>query len=81
MLNFPLICQPCRNALFRLLSGSGCVKAADPPLADASVGARETLVRVMKLRDFMIGYVGYRRGGGPSYLKDVFIDLNCGPPL
>ncbi|CAJ1390687.1 unnamed protein product [Effrenium voratum] len=31
MLNFPLICQPCRNALFRLLNGAGCLKAAEPP--------------------------------------------------
>ena len=30
MLNFPLICQPCRNALFRLLTGAGCVKAWAP---------------------------------------------------
>ena len=30
MLNFPLICQPCRNALFRLLTGAGCVKACAP---------------------------------------------------
>ncbi|CAE7540140.1 SLC38A10 [Symbiodinium natans] len=41
MLNFPLICQPCRNALFRLLSGSGCVKAAEPPLPEGSDGPRE----------------------------------------
>ncbi|CAE7245014.1 SLC38A10, partial [Symbiodinium necroappetens] len=41
MLNFPLICQPCRNALFRLLNGSGCVKAAEAPLTESLDGARE----------------------------------------
>ncbi|CAE7695464.1 BXL6 [Symbiodinium pilosum] len=41
MLNFPLICQPCRNALFRLLSGSGCVKAADAQPSEVGEGARE----------------------------------------
>ncbi|CAE7266582.1 SLC38A10 [Symbiodinium sp. CCMP2456] len=41
MLNFPLICQPCRNALFRLLNGSGCVKAAEVPLTESLDGARE----------------------------------------
>lgn len=40
MLNFPLICQPCRNALFRLLTGSGCVKvcAAASPAAEGENG-------------------------------------------
>eukprot|EP00929_Paragymnodinium_shiwhaense_P071413 TRINITY_DN36304_c0_g7_i1.p1 TRINITY_DN36304_c0_g7~~TRINITY_DN36304_c0_g7_i1.p1 ORF type:complete len:682 (-),score=90.11 TRINITY_DN36304_c0_g7_i1:143-2110(-) len=28
MLNFPLICQPCRNALYRVILGWNCVKAA-----------------------------------------------------
>lgn len=41
MLNFPLICQPCRNALFRLLNGSGCVKAPEAPLTESLDGARE----------------------------------------
>ena len=30
MLNFPLICQPCRNALFRLIAGSGCARSCAP---------------------------------------------------
>ena len=50
MLNFPLICQPCRNALFRLLNGSGCVKATEAPLTESLDGAREMLGEMLGLR-------------------------------
>lgn len=38
MLNFPLICQPCRNALFRLLAGTGCVRSCAPCATEAESG-------------------------------------------
>lgn len=38
MLNFPLICQPCRNALFRLLTSCGCLQSAAASPAVASEG-------------------------------------------
>ena len=50
MLNFPLICQPCRNALFRLLNGYGCVKAEEVLLTESLDGAREMLSEMLGLR-------------------------------
>mmetsp|Transcript_25304 Transcript_25304/g.80429 ORF Transcript_25304/g.80429 Transcript_25304/m.80429 type:complete len:634 (+) Transcript_25304:81-1982(+) len=35
MLNFPLICQPCRTALFRVLSGAACARSAGQAQAQA----------------------------------------------
>ena len=52
MLNFPLICQPCRNALFRLLTGSGCVKvcAAASSAAEGENGQEKLSCNKLKRR-------------------------------